>query len=161
MMGLFVKIMAVLVASQLSWAAGADGIPRPWPFPWAKSCPMSWSDLAGRYKMVGSTSREQILVRVSADNREDLVTIRLVRVTSAGNIRAIGLAMVYANENEVKVHMVPVREKYGASWVTLRMHYNSKVLSCQQAALVPILTVSPDLPSGNAPEEQYPLSKAD
>lgn len=160
-MGLFLKCVGALLVAQMSWAAGADGIPRPWPFPWAKTCPMSWNDLAGRYKMVGSSSREQIVVRISSDEREDLVTIRLVRVTSSGRIRAIGLAMVYSSEREVRVHMVPVREKYGTSWVTLRMHYNSKVLSCQQEALVPILTVSPDVPAGNAPDEQYPLTKAD
>ena len=143
----------------ISGISGADGI-RPWPFPWAKDCPMVWESLAGDYTMVGSANEDQIVVRVSSSSDGDLRTIRLVRLTSLGEVKAIGLAIVSAEEREVKVHMIPVVPDYPSSWVTLRMYYNSEVSSCDIKTLVPILTVATEAnPDGPGPIFDYLLTK--
>lgn len=155
------EIKTILVFALLMFGAvsSADGI-RPWPFPWAKDCPMAWENLDGEYKMVGSSKQDQIIVRVSTNEKNGLRTIRLVRTTYDGLVSAFGLAIVFPDEREVKIHMIPMAEGYQSSWVTLRMYYNSSIASCDMQSLVPILSVSPEInPGGAEPVFDYLLTK--
>lgn len=153
------KTIIAFTLLMISGISSADGI-RPWPFPWAKDCPMVWENLEGDYKMIGSTYEDQIVVRVSSSADGDLRTIRLVRLTSTGEVRSVGLAIVAAEEREVKIHMIPVAQDYPPSWVTLRMYYNSDVNSCDIQSLVPILTVIPEAnPDKPGPVFDYLLTK--
>jgi hypothetical protein len=153
------KILSILVMLTLAYAPisfAKDGMPSPWPFPFAKDCPMAWDNLGGLYNMSDSNTRDQILVKVNEGDDASVKVIRVVRMSSKGRARAFGLAMVLEDEREFHVHMIPATKSDGPdTWVGVRMYYTSLVKSCEASYLVPIMTVSRD--EANTDQSDYVL----
>lgn len=122
---------------------GEDGWPLPWPFPWAKQCPMDWNNLSGTYLLSDSSGDGQLIVKVTVLMKRGLLLVRVSRYNHNGHLILDGTTTVTQRQKVVSLYMSPARGTSGhpAVWAVIKMHYDSSVFSCAADHLVPILTV--------------------
>jgi hypothetical protein len=122
-----------------------DGWPLPWPFPWAKECPMDWGSMNGVYKLAASAKYGRLVLHVTqAGGKNGLMLVHVSRVSSRGKLLYDGSTYVTPDQNVLSLYMQPQFAPDEPSiWAVIKMHYQSAVMSCDAADLVPILTVAP------------------
>src|SRR5947209_6654109 len=65
---------------------GEDGWPLPFPFPWAKECPMDWDHLSGNYSVKDSTDTDSLFVKVTVLTKKGIRLVRVSRYSHAGKL---------------------------------------------------------------------------
>jgi hypothetical protein len=137
----------------------ADGLPGPWPFPWAKECPMNWEDMEGRYMLSDSRSSDQVILRVTVQMKKSTRLVRVSRYTKHGSLIYDGATYVDEDQRIIRLYLSPTKSDGPPVWAVIKLHYQSwEVDSCSADRLVPILTVGtsdPYDPSSN----QYKMIK--
>lgn len=118
-----------------------EGLPLPWPFPWAKECPMNWEKLAGRYSLEDSAMREEIDLKISIVRRSGYRWVRVARFDQNGQKISDGQVMVERNQKSIRVRLRPLDERERYTWASLKMYYSDDKHLCAEKMLVPILTL--------------------
>lgn len=121
--------------------AGADGMPGPWPFPWARKCPVRWESLEGRYILPESSQNTLLDLKVSVVDKLNFKLVRVSRFDRAGNLEASGLDWVAADQQIVRLWLYPFKQGEAPTWAVLKMHYASTEQTCDDDHLVAILTL--------------------
>lgn len=118
-----------------------EGLPLPWPFPWAKECPVRWMDLTGRYVLVNSERSEIISLRISVVSEYGLRVLRISRFDHYGHMLADGVTFLTDDQKAVRVHLWPMNPASEPMWANLRLYYRDNGFSCAVDRLVPILSI--------------------
>lgn len=140
----------------LSSSSFADGMPGPWPFPWAKDCPVRWESLEGRYLMPDSAQNATLTLKVSVVDKLDFKFVRVSRLSADGRLEADGYVWVAANQKTLRLWLYPLREGESPIWAVLKVHFASAERVCSEDHLVTILTLEqPD--SVSRRQTQYRL----
>lgn len=121
--------------------AYGQGLPLPWPFPWAKECPVHWESLQGRYSMAHSEHHEAIQLNISFLNKFGLRLVRVARLDQKGNLLSEGIAIIHDGQRSIKMPLNPIDSLSAPITAELKFYYSSRVLSCDEDYLVPILTL--------------------
>ncbi len=132
----------------LSFTAGAaekfqpygEGMPAPWPFPWAKECPVKWSNLTGRYVMYDQFQGDDIDLKLSIVSREGLQMMRISRYARGGGMISDGITLITERQKSVRVYLRPLTTKTQPMWASLKLHFD-RDYSCEMSRLVPILSL--------------------
>lgn len=140
-------ILSVLLAFSTVSAHAADrfqpygeGMPAPWPFPWAKECPIKWSGLTGRYVMFDQFQQDEIDLKLSIVSREGLKMMRISRYSREGVMISDGITVITEKQKSVRVYLRPLTTKTMPMWAALKLHFD-KDYSCDMNRLVPILSL--------------------
>ncbi len=159
------KLLIFILGMTLSWSAAADqsnlspfkqGLPLPWPFPWAKECPIDWKSMEGRYLLSDSMQEEELDIKITVISQMDLKLVRVSRYSRAGKLIADGFTMVNSKRRTLRLYMMPLDRQSTPLWAVIRLYYQSSVFSCSQDQLVPILTLDPPVGTDQTPT-QYRL----
>lgn len=132
-----------------------EGMPAPWPFPWAKECPVKWSSLSGRYVMYDEFERGEVDLKLSILNRNGLRMMRISRFSSDGKILSDGFSVMTNSQKSVRVYLRPMSSRTPPVWASLKLHFD-KDFSCEMSRLVPILTLH-ERRANSSSEAQYRL----
>lgn len=117
-------------------------LPVPWPFPWAKECPVNWESLGGFYTLTNdSFNHGSVSLRISVLTKNGLRLLRVSRYTTRGTWKYEGTTFVTENQKLVHLNLSPVSGKGEPIWATLKLHYLSEIMECAADRLVPIMTV--------------------
>lgn len=137
-------LISLAVSANLAWAQArpaAEGLPLPWPFPWAKECPVDWQRMAGRYVLSDSVNEEEIDLKITVITTNGFRLVRLSRIDHHGQVVADGFAYVSLNQRMLRMKLVP-RDRYDSpSWALIKLHYSDWNLGCAEDHLVPILSL--------------------
>lgn len=140
--------------------ASADGMPGPWPFPWAKDCPVKWESLEGRYVLPESSQNALLDLKVSVVDKLNFKLVRVSRYDRMGGLEADGYVWVAANQKTIRLWLFPLKEGESPTWAVLKLHFSSNERTCDEDHLVAILTLDqPD--SATRRQSQYRLIKVD
>lgn len=120
-----------------------EGLPLPWPFPWAKECPVDWQRMAGRYVLSDSINDEQIDLKITVVTSPGFRLVQLSRYDRSGRIIAHGFSFVSLNQRMLRMKLVlhnstDVSTDSGSA--SIKLHYSDWNLGCAEDHLVPILT---------------------
>lgn len=137
----FVSTSIVASAEQKQFIPYGQGMPAPWPFPWAKECPIKWSSITGRYVMFDQFEKDQIDLKLTVVKREGLKLMRISRYNVNGEMISDGVTVITEKQKSVRVYLRPLTNKTMPVWATLKLHYHDSLLSCDMSQLVPILTL--------------------
>lgn len=118
-----------------------DGMPVPWPFPWAKECPINWENLNGRYELTDSLGGSEVSLRISVVMHKGLRLVRVSRYARKGGIEYDGSTFVTENQKFIRLYLAPIRGEGPRIWATIKLHYQSEVMTCTADHLVPILSM--------------------
>jgi hypothetical protein len=121
-------------------AAKAEGLPLPWPFPWAHECPVNWEDLQGRY-MLEDSSDEEIELTISVIIKRGIKKAHVMRYDQYGDLVAIGTMPLGEDSRLLAVDLVPVNKQAPVMRAIIALYHESWVFSCEMQNLVPILTI--------------------
>lgn len=116
-----------------------QGLPLPWPFPWAKDCPMDWDSLNGTYTLSDSSFDERLEIRITVSRRTEQRFVRISRFVN-GTMVADGRGMIDPERHSFRVYMRPLSERADAIWASVRFYFPDDQQLCSQN-LVPILTL--------------------
>jgi len=118
-----------------------EGLPLPWPFPWAKECPVQWASISGRYAMLDSMYQEEVDLKISIVTEGGLKFMRISRFNSSGAMISDGFTFLTPNQRSVRVYLRPMTRKHGPLWANIKLYHGSSRFSCEMASLVPILSL--------------------
>lgn len=138
-------MLALLALTTMAHAAqlDKDGLPVPWPFPWAKECPTDWNAFEGVYKMTTNSDAGRLTFRVDGEGEGGLLRVRVTRLSPKGRPTYDGSTYIDFTQKVVALWLTPTDDaSHPSVWGEIRLHYNSKDLTC--ANTVPVLTVAPD-----------------
>lgn len=141
------------------WPTG-QGLPLPWPFPWAKECPVDWNAMAGRYMLSDTSSPQFIDLKITVISHVGFKLVRIARYNSAGNLESDGFTFVNEKQRMLHISLEPTAVAAHPIWATIKLHYQSNVWSCTADHLIPILTLEAE-GGGDRPATQYKLLKID
>ncbi len=117
-----------------------QGMPAPWPFPWAKECPVKWSSLTGRYMMYDEFQGDDIDLKLSIVSRQGLKMMRISRYSRGGSMISDGITLITEKQKSVRIYLRPLSTKSQPMWAALKLHFD-KDYSCEMNELVPILSL--------------------
>lgn len=144
-----VKKLMLLISVLALWPLHADmstseGLPLPWPFPWAKECPVDWDGMAGKYVLTdGSMTNGHITVRISIVTKHGDRLMRVTRVGSHGEVVYDGSTTLLPDQRVVHVYLVPQDKTSDVVYATIKLFYASEEMDCTENQLVPILSIRP------------------
>lgn len=119
-----------------------DGLPLPWPFPWAKDCPVDWERLDGRYFLSDSSQSQQIELKITVVSNFEFSMVGLARYSSDGAMISEGFSWVPTGERFINIKLIPKVRGEDSVDALLKLHYfNDNDLRCSDDNLVPILTL--------------------
>ena len=118
-----------------------EGLPLPWPFPWAKDCPVEWSNLIGRYTMVDNSLGEEVAIRISLISHHRLHVLRISRYSPVGELLSDGFSFITENQRIMRVYLRPYAPGQEPLWATIRLFFDDNDLVCAKDRLVPILSL--------------------
>jgi hypothetical protein len=118
-----------------------DGMPGPWPFPWAKECPVDWGLLAGRYLLSDSAQNQQLDLKITVVDRLNFKLVRVSRYGQDGFLVADGYAWVANNQKTIRLWLFPLRKSDPPTWAVLKLYHKTADLGCSEEMLVPILSL--------------------
>lgn len=136
-----VGLTLLVTTAQADVRPKAEGLPLPWPFPWAKECPVDWQAMAGRYILSNSSNEEQIDLKITVINVHGFRLVRLSRFDGYGNLIADGFSFVSLNQRMLRMKLVGQDTTDNSIWALIKMHYTDWNLGCSDDHLVPILTL--------------------
>ncbi len=135
-----------------------QGLPLPWPFPWAKDCPVNWKNMEGRYGLSDNLEREEINLDITVVERMGFKVVRVARYHRDGRLVADGFTFVGDSQRTIRLLLKPKIRSQRAIWATIQLHYQGFELLCSEDNLVPILTLEISGSSGPS-QTQYVLLK--
>lgn len=135
----FVGTPAVAEASRSTIRPEGQGLPLPWPFPWAKECPVNWESMAGRYLLSDNEAHEQIDLKITVIERYGFKLIRVSRYSPEGRMLADGFTFLRENQRSISLWLYPVHAGEPMTWAELKLYHRSAVLVCSEETLIPIL----------------------
>lgn len=158
------RVLATLIFGlAFSWSALAgeirprgEGLPLPWPFPWAKECPVNWKSVQGRYSLSDSANNEEIDLRIKILTKKGFRLVRISRYDWYGHIISDGFAFLSENQRTISVYLQPVVDDEPPMWAILKFHYWNENFGCAENQLVPILTLE-KLKQNHSTQTQYRL----
>ena len=136
----------------------AEGLPLPWPFPWAKECPMDWSEMNGRYLLADGANADQIDLAVTVVTDRGFKMVRVSRFSGDGHLIYDGFTMVNEQQKTIRLHLIPTNNKLPAQFAIIKLHYVSWESQCTADHLIPILTVG-RIESESEEKIQYKMVK--
>lgn len=146
----FTKLLGLLLfAGLFNFAAHAeqtyrpmgDGMPLPWPFPWAKDCPVNWDSMQGRYLLTPSAAKEQVDLEIRVVTSMNVKLVHVSRYGSDGVLIADGYIWIPAKQKSVRLWLFPLRAGDPPTWAVLKMYHRNTMSDCNQEGLIPILTL--------------------
>ena len=153
---------AAFLIGALSFAsvsrASADGLPVPWPFPWAKDCPIEWSAMAGRYLLSDSKTLQYIDIKITPLTKEGFKLVRVARYDQNSELMFDGFTYISVNQRTLRLSLMPTGPGQDPLWAVIKLHFQSNDLRCAVDQLVPILTLEPMDPK-NTQVSRYKLVK--
>ena len=138
---LFPILVLFSVAARAETTVLGQGLPLPWPFPWAKECPVDWSRMAGRYILSESSDDEEIDLKISIISSAGYRIVHLSRYDRDGKLIADGFSFVTLNQRMLRMKLVPRDPYNNPMWALIKLHYSDWSLGCSEDHLVPILTL--------------------
>lgn len=142
------KAFVFIVMSLIVSAAKAEtikphgqGLPLPWPFPWAKECPVNWATMEGRYVLAEDSMDEQVDIGMTILTDRGMRLISIARYTQSGRLLSDGITFVRMDQKIIELELRPRRKGQVSINAILKLHYGDWDLGCTQAKLVPILTL--------------------
>lgn len=135
-----------------------DGLPLPWPFPWAKECPVEWESLQGRYELSDSSQQEQLDLDVKVEQGAAYKVMRIARFTRWGQKISSGFSFVNPDTRAITMEMIPNNLTDPVTVASLQLHFLTKDHRCMDENLVPILTLQPRGAPASS-QTQYRLMK--
>lgn len=140
---LVLAVLAGPLASAQSYVRPfGDGMPLPWPFPWAKDCDVDWAAMEGRYLLTPSKLGMQLDLKISVVAELNFTLIRVSRYGQDGQLLADGYVWVSAKQKTVRLWLFPLRRGDPPTWAVLKLHYTrEKVAGCPAEFMIPILTL--------------------
>ena len=152
-----VKLMILTFLVGMTGIASADGMPLPWPFPWAEECPVNWQGMVGRYTLSHSENA-QIDLSISVVKHAGTKVVRVAWISKEGELLAEGFDFLELGQRNLRMYLFPMDKKEPAVIAEIKMYYQSHSRSCAKRNLVPIMSV--ERPgAANAPETSYELMK--
>lgn len=124
-----------------------SGMPLPWPFPWAKECAIDWEALAGSYVLQDSVEAQFLDLTVTVLLHDNYRLIRVSRYDQSGVEVASGFSVVTNDQRSLRMRLQPFVEDEPTMVATIRLYYRSRMLSCSQEELVPILGLASENPN--------------
>lgn len=118
-----------------------EGLPLPWPFPWAEDCPVQWSALSGRYTMLDSESKDEVQLTISIVTDHGFRFLRISRFASDGTFLSDGVTFLARNQRSARVYLNPLDDRQPPLWANIKLYYASEIFSCEMNSLVPILSL--------------------
>ena len=152
-------MLLALVSSLLSLGSirsSADGLPVPWPFPWAKDCPIEWSAMGGRYLLSDAKNLQYIDLKFTAMTKEGFKLVHVARYNQNAELLYEGFTYVSENQRTLRLSLMPSDRTAEALSAVIKLHYQSNDLRCAANYLVPILTLEP-MDSNNSQVTRYKL----
>jgi hypothetical protein len=141
MMTVLVGLALLVATAQADVRPKAEGLPLPWPFPWAKECPVDWQTMAGRYVLSNSLNEEQIDLKITVINVHGFRLVRLSRFDGQGHLIADGFSFASLNQRMLRMKLVAQDSSDSSIWALIKLHYTDWNLGCSEDHLVPILTL--------------------
>jgi len=136
--------LVILASTSLTVAAGqqriSEGLPLPWPFPWAKECPIDWKSIDGRYSMSDSARDERIEISTWLIQAWNLHVIRVQKFSDQSELLAQGFAVITESQRTISLELISVdgSQEHNAE-ASVRFYYRSDELMCTAERLVPLL----------------------
>ncbi len=144
---LFVALMSAFFIS--TSVAAADGLPVPWPFPWAKDCPVEWQSMAGRYLLSDTKDLQYIDLKITVISKEGFKLVRIARYNQNADLLFEGFTLVSGNQRTLRLTLMPTDRTLPSIWAVIKLHYQSDEIGCAADHLVPILTLEPNDPKNH------------
>jgi hypothetical protein len=133
---------ALLIGLFMSMTAYAgEGLPLPWPFPWAKECPVEWMSMEGKYAMADSSRQEQLDISFHTVTKGGYKLARVARLDKDGALIAEGFNVVTANQRTLRLFLFPLDRTQSTESVVIKLYYQSSSSACSAQNLVPIMSV--------------------
>lgn len=135
-------VMALIAGAAQASAEQLKGID-PWPFPWAKECPVNWEALNGYYTLSESNGNGEVTMRISVEDKGTLRLMRVIRYSSGNEGAWMYSGEIYISKKQklIRLYLDPVNGKGGPIWAAIKLHYMSEVRQCSVDYLVPIVSM--------------------
>lgn len=133
-----------------------EGLPLPWPFPWAEDCLVQWSKITGRYLLEDNAEKQEVELKISMVTQRGQRSIRISRFDRHGVMISDGRVPLTADQRSVDVELRPLTSEGYPVLASLKMYYDSADYSCEMSRLVPILALT-ELRPEKQKEVQYRL----
>ncbi len=130
-----------VIKADINVHTSSEGLPLPWPFPWAKECPMDWRELGGHYMLADTDLNSRLDITISASPDRGLRLVRVARYTSYGQVLYQGFAAVSENLKTIRVELMPAEKDQLPIQAIIKLFYQSSQIGCAADHLVPILTL--------------------
>lgn len=117
------------------------GMPLPWPFPWAKECPVDWASLTGRYLMSDTSNQEQIDLKITVSSFLGRRVLHIARYNRFGELVGNGFSVVSLNQRMLRLKLWANRPYEEEVWALVKLHYLDSHRGCSADHLVLILTL--------------------
>jgi hypothetical protein len=118
-----------------------EGLPLPWPFPWAEECPVKWSSISGRYLLADSDLGQAVELKISIVTQKGLRLVRISRFDRQGLMISDGFVPVSLDQRSVHLELRPLVEGALPIQASLKLFHSSDDHSCLMSRLVPILSL--------------------
>lgn len=124
-------------------AIAGEGLPLPWPFPWAKECPVEWQSLEGKYALADSSKNEQLQISFHnlTKTKGGLKLARIARLGKDGELIAEGFNVFTENQRSLRLSLYPLDQAEAIQAVVIKLFYQSSSFACTKQNLVPIMSV--------------------
>lgn len=139
-LSIMILLLGSVARAQSAIAPFGQGMPLPWPFPWAKECPINWESLEGRY-LLSDTDSQELDLKITVIDKMNFKLIRVARYDAAGHVLAEGVALVNNDQKSIRLWLLPRKKGAQPIWAEIKMFYRSSELFCSDEYLVPILTL--------------------
>lgn len=119
-----------------------------WPWPWGTECPFNWTDIEGRWELVGESLKNYFEFEVLSVTEEGSRYFEIRRYDENGVLFSIGNG--YSNPGEKIVRAAMYQYKEGKErgevyWVIVRWYKKDKETSCRSKSQVTAITIRPQL----------------
>lgn len=150
-------MIAVLPAKAYKPLGG--GMPLPWPFPWAKECPVDWENMSGTYLLTDSQDAESLDLKITIVRKGGFKLVHVSRYDMTGEILSEGFTLMTENQKTIRLGLYPTRGGTPSMWAMIKLHYSDAIQNCEKG-LVPILTLESAEDTTHA-QVQYRLVRVD
>ncbi len=119
-----------------------EGMPHPWPFPWAIDCPVQWESLTGNYVLSDTDNKQYLDLDITILYKDGLKIVRVIRYDEYGSMISRGFAYVTEGSRSINLTLVPENRDVPVMRATIKLYYQGNDRACTYDNLVPILSLS-------------------